>query len=310
MDCVWCHHHHHRSARDRYLPGSRVSSLGSSTFLHTARVTSVCYWIKSSHSPELWLWWWRSNAGGCCCAINCWAQASDNSAARSQASLTICQEEVQAAQHFRIFSRNLHGFKQMWALNTHELEQVVIRRWWDGQGRGGSYLGTDYGRREEAGWLINYWRKCGTLWNIRHDIIWNKNITRLNTPSITQPTAWRRASSWMFGEKEDQIAELTKTQSRQGWNIMRVWSLRILDINYVMACKKLSLQASMLLEAVRPPQPNKPSTKCQCHPFILFRDFNSAKVSIVYLHFALKILWMICVELFTENQIDTFPIRI
>ena len=156
---------------------------------------NVCYWIKYSHSPELWLWWWRSNAGGCCCPINCWAQASDNSAARSQASLTICQEEVQAAQHFRIFSLNLHGFKQMWALNlnTHELEQVVIRRWWDGQGRGGSYLGTDYGRREEAGWLINYWRKCGTLWNIRHDIIWNKNITRLNTPSITHSPASRLA---------------------------------------------------------------------------------------------------------------------
>ena len=175
------------------------------------------------------------------------------------------------------------------------------------------YLRTDYGRREEAGWRINYWRKCGTLWNIRHDIIWNKNITRLNNNQHlhpAQPAAWHSASSWMFGEKEDQIAELTKTQSRQGWNIMRVWSLRILDINYVMACKKLSLQASMLLEAVRPPQPNKPSTKCQCHPFILFRDFNSANVSIVSLHFALKILWMICVELFTENQIDTFPIRI
>ena len=166
------------------------------------------------------------------------------------------------------------------------------------------YLRTDYGRREEAGWRINYWRKCGTLWNIRHDIIWNKNITRLNNNQHhhpAQPAAWHSASSWMFGEKEDQIAELTKTQSRQGWNIMRVWSLRILDINYVMACKKLSLQASMLLEAVRPPQPNKPSTKCQCHPFILFRDFNSANVSIVSLHFALKILWMICVELFTEN---------
>ena len=156
------------------------------------------------------------------------------------------------------------------------------------------YLRTDYGRREEAGWRINYWRKCGTLWNIRHDIIWNKNITRLNNHQHlhpAQPAAWHSASSWMFGEKEDQIAELTKTQSRQGWNIMRVWSLRILDINYVMACKKLSLQASMLLEAVRPPQPNKPSTKCQCHPFILFRDFNSANVSIVSLHFALKILW-------------------
>ena len=157
MDSVWCHHHHHRSARDRYLPGSRVSSLGSSTFLHTARVTSVCYWIKSSHSPELWLWWWRSNAEDCCCAINCWAQASDNSAARSQASLTICQEEVQAAQHFRIFSRNLHGFKQMWALNlnTHELEQVVIRRWWDGRGEVGRISGqiTEGGKRQ-VGWSI------------------------------------------------------------------------------------------------------------------------------------------------------------